>query len=121
MRDEIEKAFCRGKIRTLFCTSTLMEGVNLPADNIIIDSTKIWKNLFTPVQFRNLAGRVGRISSSMVGNVFLVANSEKDYKKFKDLVVSDKLDVKLSIDAFMKPKVLKAVKQDLKDGNLEFP
>lgn len=121
VRDEIEKAFCRGKIRTLFCTSTLMEGVNLPADNIIIDSTKIWKNVFTPVQFRNLAGRVGRISSSMVGNVFLVANSEKDYKRFKDLVASDKLDAKLSIDAFMKPKVLKAVKQDLKDGNLEFP
>ncbi len=35
VRNKIEMAFCDGKINTLFCTSTLMEGVNLPADNMI--------------------------------------------------------------------------------------
>lgn len=33
-------AFNDGKINTLFCTSTLMEGVNLPADNMIIDNRR---------------------------------------------------------------------------------
>src|SRR5690606_6962605 len=34
VRKEIETLFEQGLITTLFCTSTLLEGVNLPADNL---------------------------------------------------------------------------------------
>lgn len=42
LRDEVETAFREGKIRLLFATDTLMLGVNLPADAVVISS------LFTP-------------------------------------------------------------------------
>ncbi|MFY0930641.1 helicase-related protein, partial [Lactobacillus paragasseri] len=88
VRNKIEKAFCEGKINTLFCTSTLMEGVNLPADSLIIDNRRIGIKVMRPFQFKNLTGRVGRLSNSMLGNVFIVARSDMDYKKFKELVSS---------------------------------
>lgn len=36
IRTEIERLFSEGFIRYLICTSTLLEGVNLPAKSIII-------------------------------------------------------------------------------------
>lgn len=36
IRMRIEELFKRNVIKTMFCTSTLVEGVNLPADNLFI-------------------------------------------------------------------------------------
>jgi len=77
IRLRIEKAFKEGYLRTIFCTSTLIEGVNLPADNLFITSYKNGQPKMTPVEFRNLIGRVGRISYNLYGNVFLIKDSEK--------------------------------------------
>ena len=44
IRRRIEQLFEARKITTLFCTSTLLEGVNLPADNLFITNTKIYKS-----------------------------------------------------------------------------
>lgn len=41
IRARIESLYKDGKIHTLFCTSTLLEGVNLPADNLFITSHKM--------------------------------------------------------------------------------
>ena len=49
------------KITAMFCTSTLVEGVNLPADNLFITSYYSGRVQMTDVDFRNLIGRVGRI------------------------------------------------------------
>ena len=43
----------------MFCTSTLLEGVNLPAKNIFIFSNAIGNSKFSDVDFWNLAGRAG--------------------------------------------------------------
>lgn len=72
MRMRIEKAFVDGHIKTIFCTSTLLEGVNLPADNLFITSYKNGQCVLDPVDFKNLIGRVGRINYNLYGNVFLV-------------------------------------------------
>jgi hypothetical protein len=71
----IVKAFNEGSIRYLVCTSTLIEGVNTSAKNVIIFDNKIaLKNLdfFT---FNNIKGRSGRMFKHFVGNVFIL-NSE---------------------------------------------
>ncbi len=57
----IEELFREGEIKTIFCTSTLVEGINLPADNLFVTSYKNGRSNMTPVNFRNLVGRVGRI------------------------------------------------------------
>lgn len=118
VRNKIEQAFREDDLDTIFCTSTLMEGVNLPADNIIIDSSGIGKRKMDEVQFKNLTGRVGRLSNSMLGNVFIVSKTDSAYERFKKLIESKNMAVKLSVESLIKPKIAKKVSNDLKSGDL---
>ena len=74
IRLRIEELFRKrdGGIHTIFCTSTLLEGVNLPADNLFLTDYKNGSYPMSAVEFRNLIGRVGRIQYSLYGNAFLV-------------------------------------------------
>jgi replicative superfamily II helicase len=58
IRMRIEELFRKGLIHTMFCTSTLVEGVNLPADNLFITHYKNGLAKMTSVDFKNLIGRV---------------------------------------------------------------
>jgi DEAD/DEAH box helicase/Helicase conserved C-terminal domain len=81
LRDTIESSFRDGILDYLCCTTTLFQGVNLPARNVFIhtptrgnkgeklDSGALW----------NFAGRAGRLGEEVVGNVFLV-----DYESWDD-------------------------------------
>lgn len=80
IRMRIEELFKRNFIKTMFCTSTLVEGVNLPADNLFITHYKNGYSKLSPVDFKNLVGRVGRIEYNLYGNVFL-ARLEENVKK----------------------------------------
>ncbi|EDM26130.1 DEAD/DEAH box helicase domain protein [Lentisphaera araneosa HTCC2155] len=73
IRSEIERLFELGKIHTLICTSTLLEGVNLPAKNIFIrkPSRGVGKPL-SASDFWNLAGRAGRLGKEFQGNIFCI-------------------------------------------------
>lgn len=74
IRLRIEELFRKkdGGIHTIFCTSTLLEGVNLPADNLFITDYKNGLSPMSSVEFRNLIGRVGRLNYTLYGNVFLM-------------------------------------------------
>jgi len=75
VRREIEQLFKRGDIEHLFCTSTLLQGVNLPANNLFITSPKKKNMDLSPFEFGNLSGRAGRINDSLFGTIFCI---EKD-------------------------------------------
>lgn len=62
VRKLIEKLFRAGVIHTIFCTSTIIDGVNFPADNLFITSLKRGSSNLTEVEFRNLMGRSGRMN-----------------------------------------------------------
>ena len=83
IRMRIEDMFRKGKIKTMFCTSTLLEGVNLPADNLFITDNKIFRTKMNPVDFRNLIGRVGRIEYNLYGNVIFVSSQDDKLPEFK--------------------------------------
>ena len=73
IRNEIERLFSIGKIEYLVCTSTLLEGVNLPAKSIII--RKPSRGIGNPLNqndFWNLAGRAGRLGKEYSGNIFCI-------------------------------------------------
>lgn len=73
IRNEIERLFCVGKIEYLVCTSTLLEGVNLPAKSIIIRKpSRGLKNPLNQNDFWNLAGRAGRLGKEYSGNIFCI-------------------------------------------------
>lgn len=81
IRIRIEKLFKDEKITAMFCASTLVEGVNLPADNLFITSYYNGRSQMSEVDFRNLIGRVGRIQFNLCGNVFLVSGESKFNKQ----------------------------------------
>jgi len=69
IRERIEWLFESRKIDYIFCTSTLLEGVNLPAKNIFILSNAIGLTKFTDIDFWNLCGRAGRLTKELSGNI----------------------------------------------------
>lgn len=73
VRTEIERLFGEGKIYYLICTSTLLEGVNLPCRTIFMRNPK--KGAGNPLSegdFWNLAGRAGRWGKEFAGNVVCI-------------------------------------------------
>ncbi len=92
LREAIETAFRTGDIRYLVCTTTLFQGINLPARSVfintptrgrgvVLDSALLW----------NFAGRAGRLGQDLVGNVFLV-----DYHNWKDQGLTEAAKFKVS-------------------------
>lgn len=55
----------------LICTSTLIEGVNTKAKNIIIFDNTLFKKKLDYFTFNNICGRSGRMFEHFVGKVFL--------------------------------------------------
>lgn len=82
-RLEVEDLFSEGVIKNLVCTSTLLQGVNLPADRIIILSPKIGDYELSHFDFLNLIGRAGRISNSLYGEIFCVELHDESWAEEK--------------------------------------
>lgn len=73
LREAIETAFKAGDLRFLACTTTLFQGVNLPARNVFIHTSTRGKGTeLNPAELWNFAGRAGRMKADVVGNVFLI-------------------------------------------------
>lgn len=63
--------FNTGKLKYLFCTTTIIEGVNTSAKNVIFfDSTKGNKKLIDYFDYSNIKGRSGRMMIHYVGKIY---------------------------------------------------
>ena len=120
IRLRIEDLFKNGAIKTIFCTSTLIEGVNLPADNLFITSYKNGLSRMTPVEFRNLVGRVGRIEFNLYGNVFLTRIEDNvEPQKYVDLIETEIPEQKLSLVKELSKPQKKVIVECLSQGKIE--
>jgi hypothetical protein len=120
IRLRIERSFENGDLRTIFCTNTLIEGVNLPADNLFITSYKKGNSNMNEVEFKNLVGRVGRIKYNLYGNVFLIRMDDKyKEKRYVDLLKNEVPEQILSIDNERNTKHFQNVIKDLACGDTE--
>lgn len=122
LRQRIEEQFIKGKIRFLFCTSTLIEGVNLPANNLFITSNKNGQGKFDKVSFQNLIGRVGKVDFNLFGNAFLII-TEKAPKNLQDIylnLLSGQVpEQTLSIDKLSQNKI-NGINQAIIQGDFSF-
>ncbi|WMN03096.1 DEAD/DEAH box helicase [Rhodococcus erythropolis] len=77
VREKIEQCFAdpTSKLQFIVCTSTLLEGVNLPAKNIFVLNDKHGPANFSKLDFENLAGRAGRLTYDFSGNVVCVRHA----------------------------------------------
>ena len=121
IRTSIEKNFRERKIDVLFCTSTLVEGVNLPADNLFVMSYKNGNHNMTAVDFRNLIGRVGRIEYNLYGNVFILRHSTKQkQEKFKELITKAIPNQEVSLITDLTRVQKEKIVDTLLSGDIEF-
>ncbi|WP_175635984.1 DEAD/DEAH box helicase [Pedobacter ghigonis] len=79
VRKEIEYCFLEGAITNLFCTTTLLQGVNLPANNLFIPIAEKRNIKLTPFDFSNLMGRAGRIRNSLYGTIYCIERDESEW------------------------------------------
>lgn len=79
IRAEIERLFRVGVLRYLVCTSTLLEGVNLPCRNLFARGPQRGRGRpMTPADFWNLAGRAGRWGTEFQGNIICIDASDPE-------------------------------------------
>lgn len=80
IQKEVLDLFNEGIFSMLFCTSTIVEGVNTNAKNMVVLNHKKGGNDLTVFDFKNIIGRAGRYYHNFVGRYFLV---DKELKKFE--------------------------------------
>ncbi len=78
------RCFNRGQLKFLVCTSTLIEGVNTKAKNIIIFDDTIAKKKYDFFTFNNIRGRSGRMFQHFVGKVYLFNEPPQEELPFVD-------------------------------------
>lgn len=84
---KIVQLFNNGAIKILVCTSTLIEGVNTSAKNVIVYDNKISTKKLDYFTFSNIKGRSGRMSRHLIGNIFVFADPPQPELPFVDIPI----------------------------------
>lgn len=96
-----EMAYSEGIISTLACTTTLMQGVNLPANIVIARNPNLFINKhgdrdgprLSPYEFSNLRGRAGRLMKDFVGRTLVLDGDSFDEDEEGQLFPDPKKEV----------------------------
>lgn len=116
IRNKVEGLFKEREINFVFCTSTLLEGVNLPAKNVFILNNKNGRNTFQPIDFWNLAGRAGRLKHELSGNIICLKETDKEWKKHEALLEGNaEIILNPSVENYIDKK-LKKIEQILNEN-----
>ena len=78
VQNEILKMFNDSKFNNLFCTSTIIEGVNTNAQNVVIINSSIGNQPMSAFAIKNIKGRAGRYYHNYVGRVFYTDKKQRD-------------------------------------------
>ena len=83
VREKVEACFSDpdSQLQYVVCTSTLLEGVNLPAKNIFVLNDTHGPSAFGKIDFENLAGRAGRLTYDFSGNVICVRHESNGWNE----------------------------------------
>lgn len=99
----IIKYFNLGKLKYLFCTSTIIEGVNTSSKNVIyFDQTKGNKVKIDYFDYSNIKGRAGRMMVHYIGNIYNfnpeppIENMIVDIPFFEQNPVSDEVLININ-------------------------
>lgn len=85
IQQEILEQFNRGTFNILFCTSTIVEGVNTDAQNVIILNASKGNKTLTSFDIKNIRGRAGRYYHCFIGRVFYFTKKLKKIENAEDL------------------------------------
>lgn len=96
IRNSVEELYQNGDVTNVFCTSTLLEGVNMPTQNIFILNNKNGSSKLEPIDFWNLSGRAGRLSKELYGNIYCVQHSDCEWEN-KEILHRNDIELKPTV------------------------
>lgn len=93
--------FNQKKIKYLFCTNTIIEGVNTSAKNVIFYDNKIGPKTIDYFDYSNIKGRAGRLMEHYIGRIINLRkppkaeNTDVDFPFFEQNPISSEILVNL--------------------------
>jgi hypothetical protein len=88
IQQEILDQFDKGAFDILFCTSTIVEGVNTDAQNMIILNSSKGREKLTPFDIKNIKGRAGRYYHCFIGRVFYMHKELLEMENSDDIALN---------------------------------
>lgn len=79
------RQFNSGELKFMVCTSTLIEGVNTKARNMVILDNEINRNPIDFFTFNNIRGRSGRMMQHFIGHVYIFKSPPQYELPFVDV------------------------------------
>lgn len=93
----IVDAFNDGNVRYLFCTSTLIEGVNTSAKTVVLFDKEKGTVPIDFFDYKNIAGRSGRMNKHYIGNVVRFEKPPEQMELFVDIPLFNQQTAPLEI------------------------
>lgn len=103
VKETIEELVRNNKIKIIFATTTLAQGMNFPINTVVFDTVKLRnKGDLSNAEFWNIAGRAGRAYKDKEGYIILsYSNTQKETKAVvRRYIESDLKDVISSLNAY---------------------
>lgn len=103
VKETIEELVRNNKIKIIFATTTLAQGMNFPINTVVFDTVKLRnKGDLSNAEFWNIAGRAGRAYKDKEGYIILsYSNTQKETKAVvKRYIESDLKDVISSLNVY---------------------
>lgn len=114
IQKEIIQLFNDGDIDTLLSTTTITEGVNTSAKNLIVLNSKKGRKVLKTFDAKNIAGRAGRFLYHYSGRVIIIdkkfqeildgSDNEIKHKNYDELSTKDEIDYFITDDEFLNDK-----------------
>jgi hypothetical protein len=99
--------FNKGNLRYLFCTSTLIEGVNTSAKNVVLFDKKKGSKPIDYFDFKNISGRSGRLKEHFIGKVYQFHKEPKQEELQIDIPLFTQTSAPLELLVQIDPKELR--------------
>ena len=97
IRNIVEQLYKEEEVTNVFCTSTLLEGVNMPTKNLFILNNKNGRSALEKIDFWNLTGRAGRLNRELSGNIYCIQHQDCIWENKKDILIKKPIELKPTI------------------------
>ena len=116
-KEMIEQAYKKGYIKCICATTTLAYGVNPPCDVVIVRDVKRFYGkrgmAYIPVlEYKQCAGRAGRVGYSREGRAVIIGSSKSDVEKYSKKFIdgeSESITSKLGVETALRVHILSLV------------
>lgn len=85
IQNEILRMFNKNVFPYLFCTSTIIEGVNTNAKNVVVVNNSVGNHTMSAFALKNIRGRAGRYYHHYIGRVFYTDPKQRKIEATQEL------------------------------------